>query len=75
MKATRPKYAPVELFERDAFCAEHPPSVERIRAMQEAAQAEALDEDAPLAARLHNLRRMKKWIDELIARIDEGEPE
>jgi hypothetical protein len=65
-----PAFDPIPMFDLDAYCTEHPPSVKRIRVMQEAAQAEAMDVAVPLAARRHNLTRMKRWLDTLLGQLD-----
>jgi hypothetical protein len=64
-----PAFDPTPMFDLDAYCTEHPPSVKRIRAMQEAAQAEAADEKIPVAARRHNLIRMTRWIETLLDQL------
>ena len=70
VKSKAPAFAPIPMFDLDAYCTEHPPSVKRIRAMQEAAQAEAADPRLPPAARRHNLLRMQRWIETLLDQLD-----
>ena len=67
--AKRTTFTPVPLFDLDTYCIEYPPSVSRVRSMQEAAEGEAMDIRIPVDARRHNLTRMKGWIDALLDRI------
>jgi len=68
-----PRYNPAPLFDVDAFAAERPQTVKRLRAAQDAALGEATDVALPIDARRHNLGRMRAWIDELLARLDTDE--
>jgi hypothetical protein len=72
-RKTAPAFDPIPMFDLDAYCAEYPPSVKRIRTMQEAAQAEAHDAGLPPDARRHNLRRTIRWIETLLDQLDEGD--
>lgn len=63
-------FDPVPMFDLDAYCTEHPPSIKRIRAMQEVAAAEARDSAIPLDARRLNLRRMQRWLDTLVDQLN-----